>query len=479
MLTRDRAVLAAAVAAFAPLMLFSSLEMSESLAYPLFLFTVWATLSAVRSPGWRRDALLLALCVLCLAARLQFIVLLPAALVAILAASALDRSRPGSAPRRALRGLREHRLLSAATAAFILLTLAAIAGTAVLSLAGRYANQQSLPLPSPWLIVKLVAWHVAGLVFAVAVIPFAGTLLAAWLWLRAPSRPEVTAFAAVSVSVTTFIVLIAAGASYGQSYAHPVTGSSLPRIHERYMFYVLPLFLIAMLATTKLPRSTRLLRAGAAAALLTALLPLIIPWSSVMNDTIAIDTFGFTPFADGAPGGGIQAQPHAALLAAGSALCLGFVYVLARPNGAVLAVLVAATFVGVSVIAQGFLNVAAASATAKTLPAKSNWVDATAVGGGSSSSIPRGTRSYATSRSRRPRSSTARSRGSTSPAPRSSRPTSASSRCTSTRSGASTPAPGSCGRSTWSSSVTPVCRARCSRPTRPAGSSCSSRPAGF
>ena len=228
-LTRQRALVAAALAAFAPLMLFSSLEMSESLAYPLCLFAIWAMLAAIRSPGWRRDAVVLGLCILCTATRLQFIVLLPAAIVAVVADAALARDRPGSAPRRALAGLRAHRLLSAATVGLVLLALAAIAGTAALSLAGRYANQDTLPIPSPWIIVKLVAWHLAGLVFTVAVIPFAGTLLAAWLWLRGRrSRPEVTAFAAVALSVTAFIVLITAGASYGQSYVHPGAGETFP-----------------------------------------------------------------------------------------------------------------------------------------------------------------------------------------------------------------------------------------------------------
>ena len=279
-------------------MLYSSLEMSESLAYPLCLFAIWAMLAAIRSPSRRGDAVVLGLCLLCTAARLQFIVLLPAALVAVAVAAAVARDRPGSAPRRVLAGLRAHGLLSAATAGLVLLAGAAIAGTAALSLAGRYANQDTVPIPSPWIIVKLVSWHLAGLVLTVAVIPFAGTLLAAWVWLRGGrSRPEVTAFAAVSLSVTAAIVLITAGASYGQSYVHPGAGGDLPRIHERYMFYVLPLFLVAMLATTRLPRSVRLLRAGAVAALLTGLLPLIIPWRTVMNFTISADTFSFTPFA--------------------------------------------------------------------------------------------------------------------------------------------------------------------------------------
>jgi hypothetical protein len=333
-------------------------------------------LAAIRSPGWRADAILLGLCVLAVLTRLQFVVLLPAAILAVAGAAAADPRRPGSPLRRALTGLREHWLLAAATVALVLLGVAALAGTAALSFTGRYANQRTLPIPSPWILIKLFAWHLAGLVFAVAVLPFAGALLATYLWLRGARRPDVTAFAAVAVSVTVFVVGISAAASYGQSYAYHSTTGDLARIHERYMFYVVPLFLVAMLATTRLARSQRLLRAGAAAALVTGLLPLIIPWRTVMNDTIAVDTFGFTPFAAAAHGGGIQAHTHAALLAVVYALCLAFAYALARPNVALVSAIVALAFVGVSFLAQTFLLVAARTATAHTLPARSDWVEA-------------------------------------------------------------------------------------------------------
>ena len=40
----------------------------------------------------------------------------------------------------------------------------------------------------------------------------------------------------------------------------------LKRIHKRYFMYVLPLFVIAMVATTALPRSDRMRRVALAAA---------------------------------------------------------------------------------------------------------------------------------------------------------------------------------------------------------------------
>ena len=356
---------------------------------------------------------------------------------------------------------------------------AAIAGTAALSLAGRYANQDTVPIPSPWIIVKLVSWHLAGLVLTVAVIPFAGTLLAAWVWLRGRrSRPEVTAFAAVSLSVTAAIVLITAGASYGQSYVHPGAGGDLPRIHERYMFYVLPLFLVAMLATTRLPRSVRLLRAGAVAALLTGLLPLIIPWRTVMNFTISADTFSFTPFAVSAPHGGLKAQPHAALVAAAYALCLAFIYVLARPRDR------DHRRDRRSVVYLGLCRSRRAARRASSLrdcelaPGEGrDWVDAAGVGG--------------ERRPRRPRDGHSRlrelaveetaffndavSRLYYTCSPLLSRRLRRAARCASTGSGVSIRAVSHCGRSTSSSSATRACRVACWRRTGRAGSSCSSR----
>ena len=376
-LPRGYALAATALSAVAPLMLYSSLEMSENLAYPLFLFTIWALLVSIRSPGWRHDAIVIALFVLCVGARLQFIALLPAALVAVVLAG-LAAPAPESARRRAGRKLKDHALLTGATGGLALLVFAAWLGTSVLSLAGRYANQQKLPFPSPWLMVKLFVEHLAGLDFAAGFIPFAGAVLATILWSRRRSRPEITAFAAVSLSMVFFVVLITAIASYGQSYVggQVATGIDIARIHERYMFYLVPLFVIALLATTRLARSERLLRLGMVAAAIAGLLPVVIPYKLVINHTIAVDTFSFAPLVASSAAGTVQAHHHAAVLAAGLALGLSLIYALARPNPVLIAAVVAAVFVWVSSVAFGLLEVGARFATKSAVPAQRNWVDA-------------------------------------------------------------------------------------------------------
>src|SRR5205814_3836296 len=87
-LPRGRSLGVAALSLFAPLMLYSGFELTESLAYPLFLVAIWTLLRTVRRPSVGNDALLLAAIVLASSARLQLVGLVPAALTAVLLFSA-------------------------------------------------------------------------------------------------------------------------------------------------------------------------------------------------------------------------------------------------------------------------------------------------------------------------------------------------------------------------------------------------------
>jgi hypothetical protein len=365
-LAPPRAVIATALTALAPLMLYSSLEMSENLAFPVAMFTLWAILVAIRSPSWQHDAIVLVLCVLAISARLQLVILLPAAFVAVTISL-----RGGGIRRSAVTTAREHWLLTAATAGGLLLAVAAYAGTAVLSLTGQYSIQRKLPAPPPERLAHLIVAHVAGLDLALGVIPFAGTLAAAYLWTRRRSRPDVNAFAALALAVTLLLVALVAFTGYQQT-----AGGDQPRIHERYLIYVLPLFIIAMVATTTFPRSRRMLRLGLLAGVVAGVLPITIPYHSMMNDTVGVDTFGLTIFVNPARDGGVMALPHAALIAVAYALCLGIIYALLRPNTVLLVAATAGVLVFIGVKVQSLLDVGARAATAHTLPATRNWVDA-------------------------------------------------------------------------------------------------------
>jgi hypothetical protein len=372
-----RSLVAAALSSLAPLMFFSTLEMSESLAYPLCLGAIWATLVAVSSPSFRRDLVVLALCLLATLARLQFAVLFPAVLGAIVL-GAIAESRGAGWWRRVSHALRVHWLVTGANAALVIVGVAAISGTGVVSIAGRYANQSTLPAPSPWRIVKLVVEHVAGLEFAVGVIPFVGTLIASYLWLRHGARREIGVFAAVAVSVTSFLILMTAFASYGQSYVPGATSVDMPRIHERYLFYVVPLFVIPLIAVGRIPRTGRMVRIGLAAAAIAGLLPALIPYRTVINPTVAIDSFSLVMFATDVRRVGVTAVDHAALAGVAFASCIGIVYALARPRSLLVFFLLAAIFIWMSAQERRSLDVAGAHAIRVSFDGPRNWVDVAA-----------------------------------------------------------------------------------------------------
>src|SRR5262249_19791747 len=159
---------------------------------------------------------------------------------------------------------------------------------------------------------------------AVGVVPFAGAIVAAVLFLRTSRRGAPVAFASVSISVTVWLLLEVA---FHAALFDNTTGQ-FPRIHERFLIYVVPLFLIALFSTLSRTSaaSTRVyLAAGASAALLL----LVIPFHTVVNGTTIVDTFSLQPFAvprDGELG----VVSHGRLVAVLAAGVLALLYVLAR-----------------------------------------------------------------------------------------------------------------------------------------------------
>jgi len=179
-LARRLSLLVAGLSALVPAMLLSSFTMSENLAYPLCLTTVWALLAAIRAPGLAADAVLLVAIVAAIAARLQLVVLFPAALTAAALAALLGRDRGETVISALRRSGREHGLLWAVVAAALVVAGAfALAGGDVLSILGSYSTVGRQGAPNLWRFLDVLVRHVAGLEFAVAVVPFVAALVAA------------------------------------------------------------------------------------------------------------------------------------------------------------------------------------------------------------------------------------------------------------------------------------------------------------
>jgi dolichyl-phosphate-mannose-protein mannosyltransferase len=376
-LSRPRALGVAALSLIAPLMFYSALELSENLAYPLFLVAVWTMLQALREPRLRNDAVLLGAIGLASAARLQNVALLPAAVTAIVAVPLV---RPEVTRLRALRrSLAEHRLLVGVTGAGLIAALArTLANGGALPLAGRYSNVGSAHA-SPLHVLEVAAQHLAAFDFAVGIIPFAAALVAGYALARTGFPMQALTFGAVATAVTIWLFLEVAfdAAAFDRPYVQHV-GEQFPpdasRFHERYLIYLVPFFLVALIAVLRMARPKVGARVHLAAAAAAALLPAAIPFAHVVNDTSVAESFGLQVLAKNVAGT-ILPYGHALQIAVilGVVLAAAYLYALLRPHPSFAVVVTIFVFLIFSSVAR--VRIIGASQTIALPSSQARWVD--------------------------------------------------------------------------------------------------------
>jgi hypothetical protein len=250
--------LALAVAALSvtiPWIALASFLMTEVVAYPVFAWAMLALYAAAVRPSARNDGVLLLALAVAVLARTQFAVLL------VVVPLALLLFRPS--PRRLL----EHRVLVVAYAALAVAAVV-LAATGNLSRAlGTYSVTAEGNL-APSGMPKSLLEHLAPIGLGVGVIPF--VLGAAWLLLALVRTrpPEQRAFA--SIAAVAIVTLLLEVTSYDLRFG-------AGRLHDRYLFYIVPLILVAaaaMLREREWPRWA-LGAAGALLALAFAVLPVV------------------------------------------------------------------------------------------------------------------------------------------------------------------------------------------------------------
>jgi hypothetical protein len=185
--------------------------MSEPAAYPAFLWASLAILWTVARPSARHDLVAIGGVALAVLARTQFLSL---GLVLVVAALVRD-------PRR-------HRMLLVASGAAIV--VAAVGGSRVL---GSYSVTAS-NWPLPWKAIEEAGAHLDVIGIGIALVPL--LVGGAWLVANAPRREP---FALVAL--VTIVVLVLETSSYDARF-----GGGPVSIHERYVFYLAPLLLVAM-----------------------------------------------------------------------------------------------------------------------------------------------------------------------------------------------------------------------------------------
>lgn len=379
LLSRRLALVVVALAAVAPLMFYTGLGMSENVAYPLFLLAVWAMLRALQNPGPGNDALLLGSILLACAARLQLATLIPTAVTAVLLVALVGTRARGMRVFGTML-VRHWLLLGALALASAAVVARAALNGGTLPLAGRYSNVGTAHAGFLQ-VLKIAVQHLAGLDLAVGVVPFAAALLAWCGLVRARFPRNGLIFGSVAVAATLWLLLeVAFDAAAFDREPSRVRSASLPpdvpRIHERYLIYLVPLFLVALIVLLRRARSMIRPFVALGAIAVAAALPAAIPFGTDINSTIVTDSFALQAFGT-VRSGEIVPVADARTLAVAVAFLLASVCLLPlagryRPF-AVVVTAVAFLYMSGYVRAR-ILSVANASVRA-TLPAQHDWVD--------------------------------------------------------------------------------------------------------
>lgn len=239
-----------------PWIVLSSFLMTEVVAYPAFLWAIVALHNAAIAPRIRNDALLLAAIGVAVVARTQFAVLLVIVPLALL----LDRP----APRRVVS---EHRLLAGAYAVLAVVAIV-LAATGNLSRAlGTYsitAKGNVAPSGMPRSLLE----HLAPLALGMGIVPF--VLGVAWLLSSVVQERTRAERAFASIAAVAVVALLLEVTSYDLRFG-------AGRLHDRYLFYVVPLLFVAFVAMLRerIWKRWAIVASGALVALAFAFVPVI------------------------------------------------------------------------------------------------------------------------------------------------------------------------------------------------------------
>ncbi len=270
------ALLAAVLAVAVPSLAYTGTVMTENVFYPLFLVVALVLALVLERPTWLRVALLVGLVAVAFATRVQAAAFVPAILIAPFLLAALE----GSGLRDTIRRYRV--LFGSLVALGVLARLVrVVTGKTPQDLLGAYepVGEADYEVGE---VLRYLAYHVAELVLYVLVVPVAATIV---LVARARSLDRrLQAFLAAMLALTVCILPVVA--AFASVFSH--------RIEERKMFYVAPLYLIALLAWIErgAPRPRVVSLAAAAAC---ALAVLAIPFDRFLTTSAISDTLMLLP----------------------------------------------------------------------------------------------------------------------------------------------------------------------------------------
>jgi glycosyltransferase involved in cell wall biosynthesis len=351
------ALAAAALAVAIPSLVYVGTLMTENAFYPVFLWLAFALVVMLDAPTTRNQIVVLVLCVLGFETRTQAVVLVAAVLTAPLVLAWIERGRP-----RSLKTFAP--LYGAVAAGAVLVVIVELArGRSPVDILGNYSKTSNGGYHL-WPAVKWLVLHIAELDLALFVLPFAALIVLVANARHLDRRLRVFSAAAVSLCVWLVVEVSVFASQYSQ------------RIEERNLFYVMPLFLIALLAWIERGQP-RPARAAIAAAGIAAALPGAIPFLSLLNITAQSDTVGLQPWWY--LGDGLAGRSSVAVLVVLISLALGAAFLWLGPRHApLLPVLVAvgflATWLPLELWTHSFPRLAS-SAYHQGVGAQRSWID--------------------------------------------------------------------------------------------------------
>jgi hypothetical protein len=245
------AIAAATLSLTLPSLLYSSFIMSEPFAYPIVLGVLAAAVHALDRPGWRSYVIFLALTGVAMFARMQFAVIIPCFVLALVIVVVRER--------RVREFVRSHRI----HIALLLVVSAALFAVGPARNTGYYPSLGFIPGFNLSTAARILAADALVLVFACGFVIVPGAVLGVGLGILRPRGRAELAFAAMTLVFTIALLLQAV------VYGH------LDYIQERYLFYVLPLWTISFLLYAQRGWPRRTAHALVSVALLVA--ALLIP----------------------------------------------------------------------------------------------------------------------------------------------------------------------------------------------------------
>ena len=361
-LDKQLAFFLAVLTVLVPSMVYSSKAMTESLAYPVFLAAVLAVTAALERPTRRRQGLALFAIGIAVLTRVEMVMLVPAFLTGILLVSAFE-----GRGRQAFRASMSPFRLTLST--FGALLVAGMAwslarGGDVLGAHGHWLHVFDLLSLPRWLLI-----YVGELDLYVGIVPFAALVL---MFALAGRRDllDRRARAAVAIAGSCFFWFVLLIATYS-TQPRPT-----PAVHDRYVFYVLPLVLLVFLLWIRLgaPRPGKLALAAGAVAFLA---PAVIPFSELLNGRawgVSSSTVALVPWGLLKPVLGAHGQLLAVVMAF-SAVAVAL-FLLVKPRRAyLLRLVVILNFLFITLFVLAANTVVAGKANARWVAPDPNWVD--------------------------------------------------------------------------------------------------------